>query len=289
MYLTGFTDEAGADLETQIRATKELGWGYLSARVVNGKNIHELQQDEFDRVADVLDAANIKVAEFGSLIGNWGKSIHTDFQITIDEIERAIPRMQRLNVSMVRIMSYAQESWGSDQYEQERFRRVREIHARFADAGLVAVHENCMNWGGFSAEHTLRLIDEVPGLKLVFDTGNPVFQRDRSKSEPYPWQDAFEFYSKVKEHVAHIHIKDAIMHSDEGEPQYTYAGEGQAKVREILSDLKSREYAGGIAIEPHIAKVFHNASEDSKDPAFIYHSYIEYGRRFEAMLKDVLV
>ena len=130
------------------------------------------------------------------MIGNWGKRIASDFSITLAEIALAIPRMQRLETPIIRIMSYAQEPWGQDQHEAERFRRLREIVNRFADAGITAIHENCMNWGGFSADHTLRLVEEVPGLKLVFDTGNPVFQRDRSKPEPYPWQDPMEFWLK---------------------------------------------------------------------------------------------
>lgn len=191
MILTGFTDEAGQDLETQIKATKELGWTHLSARSINGKNLHDLPEDEFAAVADRLDEAGIQVIEFGSLIGSWSKPIESDFALTLAEIDRAIPRMQRLGTQMIRIMSYGQKPWGEDQQEAERFRRLREIVQRFADAGLSAIHENCMNWGGFSAQHSLRLVEEVPGLKLIFDTGNPVFQRDRSKPEPTlgktPW------------------------------------------------------------------------------------------------------
>jgi len=284
MYLTGFTDEAGADLATQIRATKELGWSHISARMIGSKNIHELGETEFNEVADTLNAEGIKVPEFGSLIGNWAKSIDTDFAITEAEIDRAIPRMQRLGTKLIRVMSYAQEPWGSDQKEDERFDRLRKIVARFDELGLTAVHENCMNWGGFSSEHTLRLVDEVPGLKLVFDTGNPVFQRDRSKGEPFPWQSALEFYQAIKEHIVHIHIKDAIMHAEEGEPEYTQAGEGQGFVKEILSDLKSSNYEGGIAIEPHIAKVFHNASDDNTDEEYVYRSYVEYGKNVESLL-----
>ena len=170
MKLTGFADEAAPDLATQIKATCELGWDYISARGIDGKNIHDLSDTEFDHACGQLEDAGIRIAEFGSLIGSWSKTIDSDFDITLGEVERCIPRMQRLGTQIVRIMSYAQEPWGEDQHEQERFRRLREITKRFSDAGLTAAHENCMNWGGFSAAHTLRLVEEVPGLKLIFDT-----------------------------------------------------------------------------------------------------------------------
>lgn len=286
MKLTGFTDEAAADLAGQIKVTKALGWDYLSARMIDGTNIHDLPEKDFELVCDQLAAANIKVAEFGTMIGSWAKTIDSDWSLTLAEIERCIPRMQRLGVKYARIMSYAQCKWGEDQHEQERFRRLREIVARFAGAGLEALHENCMNWGGFSPDHTLRLLDEIPSMRLVFDTGNPVFQRDRSKGEPYPWQDAFEFYQRVKHAIAHIHIKDGIMHQEEGEPEYTFAGEGQGHTRFILEDLIANDYTGFIAIEPHIGKVFHT-KDQTPNPKREYALYLEYGQKFEQLLKEL--
>lgn len=286
MILTGFTDEASDNLEGQIRATRELGWTHLSARTFGGKNIHEVSEKAFEEICEQLEANQIQVAEFGTLIGNWGKSIQSDWKITLGEIERCIPRMQRLGVKYARIMSYAQNPWGEEQLEQERFKRLRDIVGLFADAGLTALHENCMNWGGFSAEHTLRLLDEVPGLQLVFDTGNPVFQRDRSKPEPYPWQNSFEFYQKVKHAITHVHVKDALMPADEGGPEYTFAGEGDAQVEAILEDLLGSGYEGMMAIEPHIAKVFH-LKDQKADESRAYQLYVEYGQRFEKLVQQI--
>lgn len=303
MKLTGFADEAAPDLATQIKATQELGWQYISARGIDGKNIHDLSDSEFDTARGQLEDAGIGIAEFGSLIGSWSKSIKSDFALTLDEVDRAIPRMQQLGTKIVRVMSYAQEPWGEDQHEQERFHRLREIVTRFNDAGLTTAHENCMNWGGFSSGHTLRLIEEVPGLKLIFDTGNPIFQRDRScdplalpsvarsegeksSSDSYPWQDAWQFYQAVREHIIHIHIKDCRNPLDDGEePEYVFPGEGQAYIPAIIDDLKKSDYQGFIAIEPHVATVFH-AKADDVDWNQCYNSYIKYGRALESLISD---
>ncbi len=287
MILTGFADEAGADLATQIKATQELGWDYISARGIDGKNIHDLSDEAFDTAEAQLKDAGIRIAEFGSLIGTWAKSITTDFDITLAEVERSIPRMKRLGTEIVRVMSYAQEPWGQDQQEQERFRRLREITQRFTDAGLITAHENCMNWGGFSAEHTLRLIEEVPDMKLIFDTGNPTFQHDRSKPSSdgtFPWQDSLEFFNAVKENVIHVHVKDCINPvTADVEPVYTYPGEGQSHVQAIISELKKDNYTGFIAIEPHVATVFH-AKADEVDWEQCYQSYVKYGQMLENLV-----
>ena len=285
MRLTGFTDEASANIEDQIRVTKELGWSHLSARTINTANIHEITDDEFDAVCEMLDRQNIKVAEFGTLIGSWSKTIHSDFGITQAEVERCITRMKKLDVKIARIMSFAQEPWGSDQHEEERFRRLRWITEQFKTEGLIAAHENCMNWGGFSSDHTLRLLEEVPELKLIFDTGNPIFQRDRSKSEPYPWQDSLEFYHAVKHAIVHVHVKDCVMIDDQ--ESYVFPGEGDAHIPEILEDLHQSGYDGFIAIEPHVGKVFHE-DFDSKNADKEYQIYREYGHKFEDLVRAVI-
>lgn len=286
MKLTGFTDEASTDLDLQLKVTKELGWDYLSARTIGSKNIHDIDKVLFLESKHLIESSGIKVAEFGTLIGNWSKSIQSEWAITEGEVERCCDRMNELGVRYARIMSYAQEPWGADQFEKERFSRLRKIVKRFKASGIQSVHENCMNWGGFSADHTLRLLNEVPDLKLVFDTGNPVFQKDRSKEEPYPWQNALEFYHKVKDHIAHVHVKDAIIDSETGEPKYVFAGEGEAYVIEILTDLVRSDYTGFLAIEPHMGKVFHE-DFNSVNGSYEYDIYLEYGRRFEKLVNSI--
>ncbi len=287
MYLTGFADEAAPDMATQIKATRELGWTNIESRAVNGTNIHDIDDAEFDEVAAALQAAGVRVNCFGSAIANWGKTITEPFDSSLAEAKRAIPRMQRLGTKLIRIMSFAvlKDRKPDDQMEEERFRRLRELHRLFTDAGITPVHENCMNYGGMGWTYTLKLVENVPGLKLVFDTGNPVFSEDRTKPEPYPRQSSWEFYSKVREHVAYVHIKDGTWDPVAQKADYTFPGDGQGDVKKIVTDLLQRGYAGGISIEPHLAVVFHDAAVTA--PAEIrYRNYVEYGRRFEKLLAE---
>ena len=282
MYLTGFADEVSQDLDRQIAATKALGWNAIEARGVGGENIHDLPEAEFEVVADTLDAAGVHVNCFGSTIANWGKNIDDPFEITLAEVDRAIPRMQRLGTKLIRIMSYARCD-GEDQKAEERFRRLREIVARFDAAGLTPVHENCMNYGGMSAQHSLELVENVPGLKLAFDTGNPAISKDYSKPGEQT-QDPLAFLAAIRPHVAYVHIKDAKL---EGEKEvFTYPGEGGGRVPEVLQALAASGYDGGISIEPHMARVFHDASAGEASAEESYAIYVEYGRRMERLLAD---
>ena len=291
MYLTGFADEAATDIDGQIRATRELGWTNIESRNVGGKQIHDITDAEFDAVVAKLQAAGVTINCFGSAIANWGKKIDEPFDSSLAETQRAIPRMQRLGTKLVRIMSFAvrknaDESDAADQMEQERFRRLRELVKRFSDAGITPVHENCMNYGGMSWKHTLLMLEAVPGLKLVYDTGNPIFTDDRAKPAPQPKQSAWEFYANVREHVAYVHIKDGRWDAVAKKSIFTFPGEGDGDVRRIVADLLKRGYDGGFSMEPHLAVVYHDASVQTPE-AIKYANYVEYGRRFMKLMDEV--
>ena len=61
-------------------------------------------------------------------------------------------------------------------------------------------------------------------------------------------------------------------------------GEGQAKLREILTDAHQSGYKGWIAIEPHVATVFHAPDPSAVAWQQCYDSYVEYGRRFVRLI-----
>lgn len=281
MYYTGFADEAGSGIDAQIRATKELGWGFIESRNIDGKNIHDISDAEFDVVYGKIQEAGVKINCFGSAICNWAKKIDEPMTSSVEESRRAIPRMKRLSTEMVRVMSFAvlPDRGPDDQMEEERFRRVREICRMFTEEGLLPVHENCMNYGGMGWKYTLRLLENVPGMKLVYDTGNPVFSDDWTKPAPCPKQSSWEFYKNVKEHIAYVHIKDGVWDAESKKSNFTFPGEGDGNVVEIVTDLVQNGYDGRFSIEPHLAVVFHDDSVTAEDD-IRYNNYVEYGRRF---------
>jgi sugar phosphate isomerase/epimerase len=290
MILTGIGDEAGSTLEAQIRATQALGWRHLEMRGVevagfSKANFHDIPDKAFDLAVGQLEEAGIGVYCFGSTVMNWAKKLTDPFDATLGEIRRCIPRMQRLGTQFVRIMSFKPADT-DDVIPTAVFARVREVSKMFLDAGLTPVHENCMNHGGMSWQHTLQLLEEVPGLKLVFDTANPVFNFDRMKSKPWPRQDPWEFWTQVRDHAVHIHVKDATWNPAKNDADYNWPGEGEGRVRDILKDAFARGYEGGISIEPHMVVVFHDANSKATDAA-TQENYIEYGRRLESLIAEV--
>lgn len=281
MRLSGFADEAADEIDGQIKATRELGWKCIEARGVNGKNINDIPESDFLDVAAKLERSNVLVNCYGSTLANWSMKITDPFELTFDATQRAVARMKRLGTTMIRIMSYAVIKDADDQMEEERFRRIRELHKLFADNGMAALHENCMNYGGMSWKHTLKLIENVPGLKLIYDTGNPVFTDDHSQNKPYPKQSSWEFYTHVKDYIEHIHIKDCIF--EEGIKKHTFPGDGDGDVCRVVEDLVRSGYKGDISIEPHMGIVYHEKQQIKASPEQRYATYIKYGKRLMKM------
>jgi sugar phosphate isomerase/epimerase len=289
-YLTGFADEAGGDIDTQIRATRALGWTRIESRNIDGVNLTDITDARFDAVAEALARAGVTINCFGSAVANWGKDprVEADFQRSREELIRAFPRMKRLGTRMIRCMSFrlAKElPPDSAEIEGHVFRKVAELVKMCEDAGVLYLHENCMNYGGQSWEHTLRLLDRVksPALRLVFDTGNPVFSRDRRGTEPYALQSAWEFYGKVRPFIEYVHVKDGryVAESDGLFPRadYTWPGDGNGDVRRIVADLSRTGYDGGFSMEPHMTSVLHAPGPQTPEET-MFANYVEYGKRF---------
>lgn len=289
MKLMGIGDEAAALLVGQTRAARELGWAFLEMRSVElpgvpKANFHDIPDAAFDIAARELEAANLRVYCFGSAIMNWAKKVSDPFEATLAEVRRAIPRMHRLGTKYVRIMSFKPDD-DEHRIPREVFRRVRDVTNMFLDAGIQPLHENCMNYGGMSWQHALELLDKCPGLKWLFDSANPLFNPDRSKAKPWPAQDPLEFWTHLREHVEHIHLKDGRRNAAE-EEDYTWPGEGEGRLHDILKDALARGYKGAVSIEPHMVVVFHDEAAKTNDEA-TYRNFIEYARRTEALIREV--
>jgi sugar phosphate isomerase/epimerase len=299
MYYTGFADEAGDSLAVQIQATKALGWSSIEARNIDKVNLTDITDAQFDTICAQLAAAKVKINCFGSAVANWGKQPRNaaDVERSFAELRRALPRMQRLGTPMLRGMSFAvakDEPPDNPELEALIFKNVQALVDLCAEVGVLYLHENCMNYGGMSHEHTLKLLDRIksPNFKLVFDTGNPVFTDRRIGPPPYRKQSSWEFYTNVREFIHYVHIKDCQYRSETAgifpEVEFTFPGEGDGDVVRIVADLLNHGYAGGFSIEPHLAVVSHDATVQSAED-IRYANYIEYGRRFMQLIEKIRV
>lgn len=274
MYLSGIADEAGPALDTQIKAHKELGWTRLEVRQCDKTTLSYATDDEFQAFHEKLNAAGMQVSCFASALANWARDIADPMTEDRKELQTAIPRMQAMGTRYIRVMSYVNnKGWSDADWRKEAIRRLKELARMAADGGIVLCHENCHGWASQSPQTHNQLIAEInsPALRTVFDTGNSTNQSRTS----------WDYYEKLdKEHIVYVHLKDM-----KRDGHATWFGEGDSEVRRILHDLFARGYDGGLSIEPHIAAVIHEGKES--DPELMYNTYLEYGRKAQAVVQEV--
>jgi sugar phosphate isomerase/epimerase len=281
MFYSGISDEAGSSLEQQIRAHNELGWDHIELRNVDGENITAISDQAFDKAVAQLDESGLRVSCYGSAIANWARPITCDPQIDIDDLRRAIPRMQRTNTPFIRVMSYPndpQNPLPEAEWRKEAIKRVKELAKIAQDAGVVLAHENCSGWGGIDPQNNVELLKEVdnPAFKVLYDTANPVSYG----------QDPKDYYEAIRDDICYVHIKDCKRSAEGKDGEYVYCGEGDGRVRETIADLFARGYDGGFSIEPHLAAIIHTGERTSSEQK-LYETYTEYGRRLMKIIEEV--
>ena len=273
---SGFADEAGKDIETQIKATKELGWSGIDLRFINGVNATDVDDATFEDAAQKLFDSGISVPCFGSAVAN-GKDplISADVEYCFSALERAIPRMKKLGTKYVRGMAcvYHPELSRAEN-EKLVFPVMKKIVSYCEKYDVVYLCENC---GGYATS----FYDSIPKLKkeinsesfgFVYDIGNTIGAKNIFADGSYEEQQPLKYYDIIKEYVDYVHVKDQVLGID-GKPVRTYPGEGDAEVVKILTDLIRSGYDGNIAIEPHMSKT--------------YDEYVEYGRRITRIIENI--
>ena len=277
MIITGISDEAGKNIETQIKAHRELGWNELELRAVNGINAAgDLPDDEFDVVAGKIEDSGLKVTCFASALANWSRNIADDFSLDVNELKTAIPRMKRMGVKFIRSMSWVGDGAEESQWKAETLRRYKELAKMAEDGGVYLAHENCTGWAGLSAENMRELIEATGSDNVItlFDTGNTI-------SHGY---DTWKFYTGVKDLIRYVHIKDCKLNPDGGvSSNFTFPGQGDAMIGKVLADILADGYDGVISIEPHVSAIAHDGGVKPTDED-MYNSYLKYGR----MLEDII-
>jgi sugar phosphate isomerase/epimerase len=265
---SGIADEAAPDLATQIAVLTELGWPAIELRTIDRIAIAELTDRQFGDVAETLSRSGLRVICLASRIGGWARPITTPFKHDLAEFDVLAKRCAQLGTRYVRIMSYPNDGLDEPQWRKLAINRIRML-ARLAEStGLVLVHENCSGWAGTSGRRMLELLVEVdsPALKLLFDTGNGV-------AHGY---DGHELLGEIVDHVAHVHIKDAV-----GD-RYTVPGQGAARVADCVELLRTAGYGGAWSLEPHLAIRPHEPGELTKDAASVF---VSAGRAMAELIR----
>jgi sugar phosphate isomerase/epimerase len=252
--LSAFGDEAGFDLDEQLRALRAEDIGHVEFRAASGVNVVDLGPDRLTEVARELRDAGIGVSAIGSPVGK--APVDGDFDAELGRLRSALDAAERLGTSLVRVFSFYIPEGRYAEHRDEVLRRMAGMAAEAEARGAVLVHENESNIYGDTAERCLDLVESVgsPALGIAFDPANFVQCGVRPVSEAWPL---------LRDHVVHVHVKDAVSvpreapypaPAPEGALMASVrpAGEGEGELRDLLHELDRTGYHGFLSLEPHL-------------------------------------
>src|SRR5258708_1035395 len=256
--LSAFGDEIAEDLEEQIAVLQEQGVGARELRSAWGVNVIELGPERLDRAARVLGASGIVVSAIGSPVGK--ASIEDDFEAELARLRAAIDAAQRLGTQRIRVFSFFIPDGRYADFRDEVLRRMSALTRQAAAHDLLLVHENESYIYGDGARPWRDLRGWVgwAALAMALDPANLVQVGVRPFDEAWPL---------LRDHVRHLHIKDAVSVDRTGLRPYPShipeerlmdsirpAGEGEGQLRELFRGLVTQDYKGYMVVEPHLQR-----------------------------------
>ncbi len=240
--ISAFADEAGDSIEAQIAALQRAGLKHIDVRGVAGHNISVLPVDVARDIAKKLQAAGITVNMFGSPLGKI--DIAEDFAIDLQKLRHMAGLKDIFGCGAIRIFSYYNrvEKRPMDQWQRESLDRLTQLRDEAGKLGLVLYHENEAHIFGDRLPEVLTIAEKLRDggggvFRMIFDFDN----YNRSGD------DVWHNWTKLASLTDAIHLKDS-----DTQGQHVPVGQGNGKVREILSDAVSRGWQGPLSIEPHL-------------------------------------
>jgi sugar phosphate isomerase/epimerase len=251
------TDEFSPDIEVAVRSMAEVGMTGAELRMVFGKNIMDLSDEELDRAISIVRAAGQEVISIASPLLKCtlpdAPEVDPRFQQdmfaakhTIEDqprlAERAFEIAGRTGARIIRVFSY----WRTVR-PAECFDRVVDALGKLAEQaaghGVTIGLENEHACNIATAAETARVLAAVahPNLQVVWDPCNALVAGE----SPFP-----EGYGKLPANrIVHVHAKDCFV--KDHKPTFGPVGECAIDWKGQIAALVRDGYRGWISLETH--------------------------------------
>jgi L-ribulose-5-phosphate 3-epimerase len=242
--LSVVTDEISQDLFEAVAMAREFNLSGVELRSVWERNIHELTREELKRVRQITADAGIEVCCIASPLFKCSLDSEDEYNQHLRILRKSISATSILGAHIIRGFTFWRAQGTVDWIAiQKRFQEPTRI-LEGKDVTLGIENEPSTNASnGMLVASFLRKLDN-PAVKAVWDPCNDL--SDPSGEEPFP-----EGYRRVRDFIAHVHLKDAKRGTRRGEAESTLLGDGDLDLVGQLGALKSDNYSGYISLETH--------------------------------------
>ena len=227
--LSAFSDEAGNSIKEQISALKRNGISLMELRSIAGKNVAEFTEEEAKTYQKELEENGISVWSIGSPLGKV--DIDVDFSEYCEKVRHVCKLANIFKAQRIRMFSF----FNAYEKEEKVFAYLQEMVKIGKEYGVYMCHENEKDVFGDTAERVLKIMQNVDGLKYVYDPAN-YLQCGQSADETLA-----TFHAKTD----YFHIKEVIASTGELVP----AGYGDGKIKELVAKIDSEKV---LTLEPHL-------------------------------------
>jgi L-ribulose-5-phosphate 3-epimerase len=256
--IAAITDEfSTTDLDTSLDAMASLGMTGVELRVVFGRNIIDLTNDEIDVICKAVAARGMRILSIASPVLKCvlpdGPALDTRFQQDIfgsaytfeDQArlaDRAFEIAARTGAGIIRVFSY----WRTvdpDRCFDRVASSLHELAERAAGAGIVIGLENEHACNVATAAESAALLAAVEhrGLQLIWDPANAFILGETVFPDGY---DSLPF-----DRIGHVHAKDC--HVRDHKPVWGLLGTMGIDWRGQVRALARDGYRGWISLETH--------------------------------------
>lgn len=251
------TDEFAVELEAAVRAMADIGMQGAELRVVFGKNILDLTDDEVQAAHDIVTRHGLKVISLSSPILKCvlpgGPPLDTRFEHDVfaskhtyeDQprlVRRAFEIAHRTGARIIRVFSY----WRTVDPEKcfgPVVEALSDLARQAAAEDLIIGLENehaCNISTGADLARVLAAVNH-PNLQAVWDPANAYVAGE----VPYP-----DGFSKLPVHrIVHVHAKDCYL--VDGKPRWGALGCCALDWKGQIAALLAGGYNGYVSLETH--------------------------------------
>jgi L-ribulose-5-phosphate 3-epimerase len=255
--IAAITDEFCPDIEIAVQSMKSVGMTGAELRMVFGKNIIDLTDDELDRAIGIVRGAGLEILSIASPLLKCvlpdAPEVDARFQQDVFAAKltfadqprltaRAFEIARKTGARIIRVFSYWRTVDPDVCFDRivTTLRGLAEQAAK-RDVFIGLENEHACNIG--TAAETARVLAALghPNLKVVWDPANAVVAGEK------PIPDGFSLLPP--ERIQHVHAKDCTMNGHK--PTWCELGNGEVGWPEQIELLKRAGYKGWLSLETH--------------------------------------
>ena len=230
--LCAFSDEAAKPLGEQIAAMKRNNISLTELRSVDGVNVKNITVESAKEYMKELEDSGIAVWAIGSPLGKVDVTV--DMTEYLEKVKHICELANCFKTDKIRMFSFF-NAYDSRDKVLGNLNIMVECAKSF---GVELYHENEKDIYGDTAERVLDILDNVEGLKCVYDPAN--FLQCGESAELT--------LEKIHGRTDYFHIKDVISETGELVP----AGHGSGRIDKLIEGITDDKV---LTLEPHL-KVF---------------------------------